>query len=251
MAEASVTETGAIDAADIDGLSEARSETASSLEEVVGDPVRAALLRCRECWEDDEDVDVGRDKLDALTVFGLLRKVGRGRWEITPAGMALLREPAESLLPAKETGPHHETVRKCEEIARFFADNEFREIAPGFVRGIAYASESIACEISDLLAPDAPRRPIISAPDEAKAASPSPLSATDFQLLFRLLETNKAGASRPVIEKDGWEQALRLSDAGLLAIEQLGSGGRLHITRLGAAAVRAAMNAPEKSVEEA
>lgn len=228
-----------------------KEEPVSAPEEGAADPVRSALLRCRECWEDDQDVDVGRDKLDALTVFGLLRKVGRGRWEITPAGMALLREPVGDHQPPKESGPHHETVRKCEEIARFFVDNEFREIAPGFIRGIAYASESIACEISDLLAPDAPRRPILSAPDEARAASSSPLSATDFQLLFRLLEENKSGGSRPVIEKDGWEQALRLSDTGLLAIEQLGSGGRLHITRLGAAAVRAAMNAPEKISEGA
>lgn len=322
------------------------------------DPVRAALLRCRDCWEDDGDVDVGRDKLDALTVFGFLRKVGRGRWEITPEGLALIGDPPPRLLPnwrdiasaprgkhvivvsrrfpdpheamlyddgwytwgvngsfkddpylwtelparPGENGgfhPHGETVRRCEEIARFFADQGFNEPAPGFVRGIAYASEAIALEIGDL-APDAPRAPMLRVSeglsrvelDElfpvseiemvdissgvAEPADPeyrieadgfcadfptrtaaknfrgafveALLSAAgerlcidpeDYQLLERMDLDNVAGASRFVVESDPdlWKRVLRLADVGFVAIEQVGTGGRLHITRRGSRAL--------------
>jgi hypothetical protein len=204
------------------------------------DPVRAALLRCKECWEDDEAADVGREKLEGLTAFGLLRKVGRGRWEITPAGMALLGAPGDPSSVAPEFAPHVETVRRCEEIARYFADHEFRNGAPGFIRGVAYASESIAMEISDLV-PGAPRAPVITAPDFV--GPDEPLAPQDYQLLSRLLEENTTEGARPVIEKDAahWTQALRLSDMGMIAIEQLGVGGRLHITRLGGQLVKAAL----------
>ncbi|WP_327210130.1 hypothetical protein [Rhizobium leguminosarum] len=212
------------------------------------DPVRAALLRCKECWEDDEAADVGREKLEALTVFGLLRKVGRGRWEITPVGMALLSAPGDPSPVAQEFAPHVETVRRCEEIARYFADHEFRNVAPGFIRGVAYASESIAMEISDLV-PGAPRAPIIAAPDFV--GPDVPLAPQDYQLLSRLLEQNTAEGARPVIEKDTahWTQALRLSDMGMIAIEQLGVGGRLHITRLGGQLVKAALTVSNEKDE--
>ncbi|WP_100960982.1 hypothetical protein [Bosea sp. FBZP-16] len=66
----------------------------------------------------------------------------------------------------------------------------------------------------------------------------------DLQLLFRLKQDNRHDGARPVIEKDqkAWEQAFRLSDAGLIAIEQIAAGGVLHITRKGVAAVAAALN---------
>lgn len=73
---------------------------------------------------------------------------------------------------------------------------------------------------------------------------------SDFQLLERLDRDNVAGGARPVIESQGWEQALRLSDDGLIAIEQIGAGGRLHITRKGSQALhffRAAALAATKS----
>lgn len=65
------------------------------------------------------------------------------------------------------------------------------------------------------------------------------LTPEDFQLLHQLERDNVAGAARPVIESQGWEQARRLSEEGLLAIESVSLGGRLHITRKGVKAVAA------------
>lgn len=70
----------------------------------------------------------------------------------------------------------------------------------------------------------------------SKTENPAPMSnldPTDFQLLYQLDRDNIAGGARPVIESQGWEQARRLSDEGLIAIENVGLGGRLHITRKG------------------
>lgn len=72
--------------------------------------------------------------------------------------------------------------------------------------------------------------------------SPAPqanMNPADFQLLEQLDRDNVAGGARPVIESQGWEQARRLSDDGFIAIESVGLGGRLHITRKGMKAVAA------------
>lgn len=195
------------------------------------DPLRAALARCRECWEDDQATDIGREKLDGLAAFGLLRKVGRGRWEITPEGLSLLGQTPADLGAARAFEPHYETVRRCEEIARYFSDREFRNMTAGFNRGIAYAAESIAGEISDLVH-EGPRAPVIAEMDFDHTKEE--LSPHDYQFLVRLMEENRAGGLRPVIETNAerWCQAYRLSDMGLIAIEQLAVGGRLHVTRL-------------------
>ncbi len=65
--------------------------------------------------------------------------------------------------------------------------------------------------------------------------SPPQLDVNDFQLLERIKRENVAGGPRHVIEGNEklWEQAFRLSDEGLLAIEQHERGGVLHITRKG------------------
>ncbi len=62
--------------------------------------------------------------------------------------------------------------------------------------------------------------------------SPPQLDMSDFQLLERIKRENVADGPRHVIEGDRelWEQAFRLSDEGLLAIEQHARGGILHIT---------------------
>lgn len=67
------------------------------------------------------------------------------------------------------------------------------------------------------------------------ALSPQKLDAADFQLLDRLKRENVAGVPRHVLESDQerWKQAFRLSDEGLIAIEQHTLGGILHITRKG------------------
>lgn len=51
------------------------------------------LSRFAECAEDGEDVDIGRDWLDALTTMGLLARVQRSpaRWEMTEAGDFLVK----------------------------------------------------------------------------------------------------------------------------------------------------------------
>jgi hypothetical protein len=61
------------------------------------------------------------------------------------------------------------------------------------------------------------------------------LDPNDFQLLERIKRENVAGGPRHVVEgnQELWEQAFRLSDEGLLAIEQHARGGILHITRKG------------------
>lgn len=64
------------------------------------------------------------------------------------------------------------------------------------------------------------------------------IGVEDFQLLERLSRDNTPKGARPVIESGGWEQALRLGEQGLIAIEQLAVGGRLHITRKGERAVQ-------------
>lgn len=204
----------------------------------VFDPLHAALLRCKECWEDDQEADVGRAKLDGLAAFGLLRKVGRGRWEITSEGMALLDMPRADTGKTQAFEPHYDTVRRCEEVARYFSDREFRNMTSGFKRGIAYAAEAIAGEISDLVH-EGPRAPVVAEMDFDHTVEE--LSPTDYQFLFRLMEENKVGGLRPVIETDAdrWTQAYRLSDMGLIAIEQLSSGGRLHVTRLGTRLLKA------------
>ncbi|MNU27265.1 hypothetical protein D3C71_156510 [compost metagenome] len=65
--------------------------------------------------------------------------------------------------------------------------------------------------------------------------SPPQLDMSDFQLLERIRRENVAGGPRHVVEgnKELWKQAFRLSDEGLLAIEQHALGGVLHITRRG------------------
>lgn len=80
----------------------------------------------------------------------------------------------------------------------------------------------------------------LSAPPSAKAAPGSEVTDDmDLQLLVQLRRDNVYDGARPVIESDqrAWDQAFRLSDAGLIAIEQLAMGGRLHITRKGVAEI--------------
>lgn len=60
--------------------------------------VLSKLIRAYENFDDDEDTDIGREWLNALTLMGLLRKIKRGRWEITEEGDVAVRailEPTE------------------------------------------------------------------------------------------------------------------------------------------------------------
>lgn len=61
----------------------------------------------------------------------------------------------------------------------------------------------------------------------------------DYQFLYDLRQCNTFDGARPVIisNEAEWQRAFRLSDVGMIAIEQLACGGRLHITRKGAKAV--------------
>jgi hypothetical protein len=65
--------------------------------------------------------------------------------------------------------------------------------------------------------------------------APPQLDASDFQLLERLKRENVAGEPRHVVEgnQELWKQARRLSDEGLIAIEQHALGGILHVTSRG------------------
>lgn len=54
--------------------------------------IREKLARFVECVEDDEDTDIGREYLDALTTLGLLARTQRSpaQWCITDAGSDFL-----------------------------------------------------------------------------------------------------------------------------------------------------------------
>lgn len=56
---------------------------------------RKVLERCAECFDDGQDTDIGRPAIDRLVAIGWLDQVGRGRWQVSPEGEAVLRE-AES-----------------------------------------------------------------------------------------------------------------------------------------------------------
>jgi hypothetical protein len=66
----------------------------------------------------------------------------------------------------------------------------------------------------------------------------------DLQLLMHLKDDNVWDGARPVVESN-FEQCFRLSEAGLIALEQVARGVRLHITRLGMKAISRAL--PTKS----
>ncbi len=74
---------------------------------------------------------------------------------------------------------------------------------------------------------------------------PEELDATDLQTLLRLQRDNVWDGARPVLERPRSdpevERAFALSDRGLIALEQVAQGIRLHITRKGVAAVDAAL----------
>lgn len=72
------------------------------------------------------------------------------------------------------------------------------------------------------------------------ALDPQALAVEDLLLLIRLKEDNVWDGARPVVESD-FEQSFRLSEAGLIALEQMARGVRLHITRLGVKAIDASL----------
>ena len=53
---------------------------------------RQALARCRECFDDGQDTDVGRAMLDRLTALGWLNRLGRAQWEISREGQAIVAQ---------------------------------------------------------------------------------------------------------------------------------------------------------------
>ena len=61
------------------------------LEEILAD-----LRRFKECVEDNQDVDLDRDRFDLLTKLGLLERVQRSpaRWMMTQAGEDAIAQPA-------------------------------------------------------------------------------------------------------------------------------------------------------------
>lgn len=58
--------------------------------------ILADLRRFKECVEDDQDVDCGRDRLDLLTQLGLLERVQRSPalWQMSQAGEDAIAQPA-------------------------------------------------------------------------------------------------------------------------------------------------------------
>jgi hypothetical protein len=71
----------------------------------------------------------------------------------------------------------------------------------------------------------------------------------DLQLLMHLKDDNVWDGARPVVERD-FEQCFRLSEAGLIALEQVALGVRLHITRLGVRAISRALPTIKEPTDE-
>src|SRR4051812_43671663 len=63
----------------------------------------AALLRTHNCFDDNQDTDIGRPMLDALTTIGWLERTQRSpaMWTITGAGSTVI----EAALRARESAP--------------------------------------------------------------------------------------------------------------------------------------------------
>jgi hypothetical protein len=78
-------------------------------------------------------------------------------------------------------------------------------------------------------------KPLYAAPVIEATVESLSLDADDLQVLLRLVDDNVADGARPVLTKHGprFEQAERLSRLGLIALEQLGNGVKLHVTKLG------------------
>lgn len=92
------------------------------------------------------------------------------------------------------------------------------------------------------------RQQILASPPPASPApSQDGVDATDFQTLMRLKRDNVWDGSRPVLERcnEEMDRAFDLSDRGLIALEQVAQGVRLHITRKGVAALEAALKGGE------
>jgi len=56
------------------------------------DADRKALARTYECFDDDQDTDVGRPALTRLVALGWVDQIAKGRWQINGEGDAILRE---------------------------------------------------------------------------------------------------------------------------------------------------------------
>lgn len=90
------------------------------------------------------------------------------------------------------------------------------------------------------------RRPLYTSPQpqpQPKAVTEE-LDGADLQTLMQLKRDNVWDGARPVLENpiaDEMRRAFALSERGLIALEQVARGVRLHITRKGVAALEAAM----------
>jgi hypothetical protein len=87
----------------------------------------------------------------------------------------------------------------------------------------------------------------LASPPSGEAGEVTDLA--DLQLLMHLKDDNVWDGARPVVESN-FEQCFRLSEAGLIALEQVARGVRLHITRLGMKAISRALPTIKEPTDE-
>lgn len=97
--------------------------------------------------------------------------------------------------------------------------------------------------IADIYRAMVAESPAVVRPLAKPAPAVEALEPEDLWLLDRLKRDNVRDGVRPVIGGNvkSWDRARRLSDLGMIAIEKVAGGGRLHITRKGDAALTAAL----------
>jgi len=162
-------------------------------------------------------------------VFRMAREIDRLNAEIVPAGN----------FPLPQNAAEAEAMQKIVPAGNFPLPQNAAE---------AEAMQKIGFEWLKAHAPD-------RLTDEG-LASPTPaivrhevftaLSDSDYQLLCRFERDQLAGGWRYVVEDDAelLRQGARLSEAGLIFIEQQPRGGIFHITRLGMKALAGFRNSP-------
>jgi hypothetical protein len=104
------------------------------------------------------------------------------------------------------------------------------------VKGVALNHDGLPALIDDMeFHLNRGFKPLYAAPVIEATVESLSLDAADLQVLLRLVDDNVADGARPVLTKYGsrFDQAERLSRFGLIALEQLGNGVRLHVTKLG------------------
>jgi hypothetical protein len=141
------------------------------------------------------------------------------------------------------TNTKHSEGRDMTKISDLLGANEIWEFLYGELKGAV--PEELTDEVLGNLATHIKSH--FAPPPSSEAGDGVDLA--DLQLLMRLKNDNVWDGARPVVERN-FEQCFRLSEAGLIALEQVARGVRLHITRLGMKAISRALPTIKEPTDE-